>query len=203
MALLGSFGHLLLLLFLPPFLLAANHSFVCNVWSKTPSQLDICQDPSFDAAVSVSESQVLLFKGSHMWLLDILNYQVSAPQANCLDSCFAPNSSSPQMDPSQSPPSYYVWNEHSNAHRHSQHLNRICVQGVSTRDRSVVHPFSTFIASSLPTLIFAECQFSICFLFFLSLSLSLGWPDLSIFRQLAADRKRHISRQSSALFSAI
>lgn len=162
MALLGSFGHLLLL-FLPPFLLAAYPSPVCNVWSKTPSQLDICQDPSFDAAVSVSESQMLLFKGRHMWLLDILNYQVSLPQANCLlDSCLAPTSPSPspQMDPPQSPPLYFVWNEHSNAHGHSQHLDRICVQGVSTRDRSVVHPFSPFIASSLPTLIFAECQFS-------------------------------------------
>ena len=89
------------------------------------SHLDICQDPSFDAAVAVSDSQMLLFKGSETWLLDLLNYQVSRPSSNhnIIKACRGTEYTIDHLiDP------YYIWNQHSDF---KQLKGRICVESVS------------------------------------------------------------------------
>lgn len=136
---------------------------VCDPWSEDHSSKpppDICTNPSFDAAVSVSDSQMLLFKGAHMWLLDSLNYQVSRPLTNCLlHTCFATanranlRSATPAdySEEEQQPQPYYVWNQHE---RLRFYPNRICMQGVRMRhvlchfsSLSELHSFTTAHAS--------------------------------------------------------
>lgn len=89
--------------------------------STTP--LDICQDPSFDAAVSISESHVLLFKGDSLWVLDLREYQVSIayPSKAILDACWS-NTNDFYSDP------YYLWTRHSED-KYSK--NQICMERVS------------------------------------------------------------------------
>lgn len=109
---------------------------VCDPWSEDHTSMpppDICTNPNFDGAVSVSESQMLLFKGAHMWLLDLLNYQISRPLTNCfLQTCFRASSNlssatTAEYSQAQHQP-YYVWNQHE---RLRFYRNRICMQGVS------------------------------------------------------------------------
>ncbi len=49
----------------------------------------LCEDPTFDAAVAISHSQVLLFKNTSLWVVDLLNYQADLvfSNVNKIDSC--------------------------------------------------------------------------------------------------------------------
>lgn len=92
------------------------HSFI--LCSPASAITHVCQDPSFDSAVAISQSQVLLFKNTSVWVVDLLNYQVNLVYSNVskTESCLRYFSSSKE--------SLFTWNQHDNF---VNLKNKICI----------------------------------------------------------------------------
>jgi len=108
--------------------------------------IDLCTDPSFDAAVSLSGAHILLFKGPSMWVLDLNNYSIDAarPNSYLIDACL---NSAPSKELAADP--YYLWNRHGDF---AYYKNQICIYRVSL---NVTFPF---ISLHLQTLTFPHCR---------------------------------------------
>ena len=86
--------------------------------SRKPAIVHLCDDTKIDSAVSISSSQIVLFRNTSIWVLDLLNYQVNLAYSdfqmidNCLDST---DHSGP----------LYAWNQHSD---YLCVRNKICLE---------------------------------------------------------------------------
>lgn len=80
----------------------------------------LCDDPTFDAAVAISQTQVLLFKNTSLWVVDLLNYQVDLmyPNADQMDNCLK------SVILSKGP--LLAWNQHDNF---ANLKSKICLSG--------------------------------------------------------------------------
>ena len=106
--------------------LSSTTSAAPNLLPITLQYDALCQDPTFDAAVSVFEAHILLFKHDTIWLLDMLTYQLSTvfPISDIANGCFGVNESiwsTPRAD------SLYAWIQHANL---TNTMNHICLNHV-------------------------------------------------------------------------